>query len=185
LPAGALPSPAGRGLLYQLEQGLGSVLRGRADEQVRHLRPDDRRILGRLGLNVGELVVYSPELLTPAAVARRAALWSARTGRRQWPQPEEASIRVETELEFAFYHAVGYPPFGPLAIRADVAEETFRALVEVTRAGPAELPEELAAAIGGDVEDLAEVALAMGFSEIEAGRFALVRRTERRRRGRW
>jgi ATP-dependent RNA helicase SUPV3L1/SUV3 len=182
LPTAALPSPAGRGLLYQLEQGLGSVLRARADAQVRHLRPEDRRMLGRMGIRVGELVVYSPELLTPAAITRRAALWSARTGRRQWPEPAEASIRVETELEFAFYHAVGYPPFGPLAIRADVAEETFRALVEATRAGPAELPEGLAAAIGGDVEDVAEVAVAMGFVEVDAGRFALVRRAERRRR---
>lgn len=182
LPQGAAPSPAGRGLLYQLEQGLGSVLRARAEAQVRNLKPEDRKIVGRLGLKVGELTIFAPELLTPWAVTRRAALWTARAG-RTIEAPEGASAAIAEGAEVAGFHAIGFPPFGPRALRADVAERVFLKLQEAVRAGPARLPEEVAGWIEGSIGELEEVAIAMGFVEIEPGVFALVRRAPRARRG--
>lgn len=185
LPDGAAPSPAGRGLLYQLEQGLGSVLRARADPQVRHLTADDRRLLRRLGVTVGERVVFSAELLSPWAVERRAALWAARTGTRV-PSPGAAvSTPIAAHGDVGLFYAIGYPPFGPRAIRADVAEQVFARLVAATRAGPAALPEEPGAWLDCAADELQEVAAAMGFVEVEDGLWMLApRRPERSRSGR-
>ncbi|WP_263429716.1 helicase-related protein [Nannocystis pusilla] len=183
LPAAPAPSPAGRGLLYQLEQGLGSVLRARAEQQVRHLTADDRRLLGRLGVKVGELVVFAPELLSAWAVERRAALWAARSGTRVHLPGEAPSLAVRDEDEPAMFHALGFPPFGPRAVRADVAERAYARVLAVTRAGPAALPEELAGWIGCEAGDVPEIVAAMGFEEVEADRWLLApRRPERRGR---
>lgn len=183
-PEGRAPSPAGRGLLYQLEQGLGSVMRARAELQVRSLTPDDRKLLQKIGARVGELVVFVPELLAPAAVLQRAALWSARLGGRALPLPEpgRVSVPVDPAIDVGFYHAIGFPPLGPRAIRADQAERVYQKLLEVTRAGPSALPEELCGWLGCKREELPAIATAMGLTETEPGRFVLVRRVERARR---
>ncbi|MCY1070824.1 helicase-related protein [Nannocystis sp. RBIL2] len=185
LPEGPPPSPAARGLLYQLEQGLGSVLRARAEPQVRHLTGDDRRLLGRLGLKIGELVVFSPELLTTWSVERRAALWAARSGSRVTPPGEARSIALTDDADPAAFHAIGFPPFGPRAIRADIAERVFNRVVAATRAGPAALPEELAAWIGCAADEVPAIVAAMGFDEVAEDRWLLApRRPERRGRRR-
>jgi ATP-dependent RNA helicase SUPV3L1/SUV3 len=184
LPPAPAPSPAARGLLYQLEQGLGSVLRARADPQVRHLTGEDRRLLARLGVQLGELVVFSPELLTPWAVERRAALWAARGGARVEPPGEARSIALADGEEPAPYHALGFVPLGPRAVRADVAERAFTRALAATRGGPGPLPDALAGELGCAAEELPAIAAAMGFSEVEPDRWVLPpRRADRRGRG--
>jgi ATP-dependent RNA helicase SUPV3L1/SUV3 len=44
---------AGKGLVYQLEQGLGSVLRARCEAQVQGLDADDRKLCAQLKITVG------------------------------------------------------------------------------------------------------------------------------------
>lgn len=185
LPPTPAPSPAARGLLYQLEQGLGSVLRARAEPQVRALTAEDRRLLGRLGLKIGELVVFAPELLSPWAVERRAALWAARAGTRLTLPGEALSIALGEEEEAGPYHAIGFPPFGPRAIRADVAERAYVRALAAMRAGPAALPFELAEWIGCASDEVPGIVGAMGFDEVEPDRWVLApRRSERRGRRR-
>lgn len=181
LPEGPPPSPAGRGLLYQLEQGLGSVTRGRADAQVRHLRPEDRRIFARIGVRIGELAVFSQALLSARSLAGRAALWAARTGERGRAPPEAVALRIEAGEEVGYFHAIGFLPLGPVAVRVDVAEEVCARLVAATRAGPSPLPAAAAGWLGCSPEELAEVAEAMGLVEVAEGRFAAARRGPRAR----
>ena len=89
-------SPAGKGLVYQLEHGLGSCLRVRAEMQVRSLSADDRKICGQLGISLGALVVFVPALLEAGAVLRRAALWSAAYGRPPaLPPAGKVSVAIE------------------------------------------------------------------------------------------
>ncbi|HEY8375469.1 MAG TPA: hypothetical protein VIK91_03225, partial [Nannocystis sp.] len=166
-----------------LEQGLGSVLRARADAQVRHLTAEDRRLLGGLGIVVGELVVFSPELLSPWAVQRRAALWAGRSGARGHKVPTATAIEIDEGVEVGYYHAIGYPPFGPRAIRCDLAERTYARLRAATRAGPGALPEEPCAWLSCGPEELAAIAAAMGFVEVRAGQWVLPPRRSRRARG--
>lgn len=180
-------SPAGRGLLYQLEQGLGSVMFARAELQVRGLNAEDRKIFALMKLQPGALVVFVPALLEGEAVLRRAALWSAAHGRAPaLPPAGRVSVPVEEGVDAGWYHAIGYPPFGPRAIRADQAERTFSRLLQVMSAGPSPLPPELASWLGCSQGEVAGVAEAMGLTRVEDERFVFARpeRGRRARRGR-
>jgi ATP-dependent RNA helicase SUPV3L1/SUV3 len=134
--------PAGRGLCYQLEQGLGTVLVAHAGEQVRDLEPRDRSALGRAGVRVGRHVVFSVRLLRPEALRERALLCQAEIGYRlQQPRADAVSFLPSAEVSDAIYAAMGFPVFGGRAIRADVVEPV--ASLVISRASPAEIARRL------------------------------------------
>jgi ATP-dependent RNA helicase SUPV3L1/SUV3 len=121
-------SPAARGLVYQLEQGLGTALFAGAREQIANLDGDDRTMLQRFGVHLGEHVVYLPALLKPNALAKRAALASAywqTNGANLLPRPGAVSFPAARGQNAATCAALGYPLFGPRAVRADVAERVY------------------------------------------------------------
>jgi ATP-dependent RNA helicase SUPV3L1/SUV3 len=119
-------SPAARGLVYQLEQGLGTTLASTAREQLANLDGDDRQWLQRLGVHLGESIVYLPALLKPNAVTKRAALssayWQSKT---PLPRAGAVSFAAARGQNAAACAALGYPLFGPRAVRADVAERVY------------------------------------------------------------
>ena len=123
---GAL-SAAGRGLVYQLEQGLGTALSARAGEQIAGLGAADRDLLSAHGVVLGERLLYLPALLKPRAVERRAAIAAAWFGGRRPPRPDAVSLAAGAGAE-GYYAALGFPVFGGRAIRADVVERAARLL---------------------------------------------------------
>jgi len=178
-------SPAGRGLIYQVEHGLGSVLRAKADAQVRNLTADDRAFCTKNAIQPGNLVVFATGLLTPEAVVQRAALWSAFHGAGgDLPPGKRVSVVVDKDQDPSWYHAIGFPPFGPRAIRADQAERVYSRLMQVMSGGPAPLPPELASWLGCGQADVVGVAIAMGVVPVAENSFALVRADKGGRRGR-
>ncbi|WP_437810999.1 helicase-related protein [Sorangium sp. So ce1078] len=126
----ALPGAA-RGIVYQLEQGLGTAAARDAEEQIAELAPEDRAVLKARGIEVGERVIYAQELLRRGALERRLALCAAWFGRGRvpaCPAPGAVSVPVARGVEPRAYAAIGYPVFGTRALRADVAERVHRAL---------------------------------------------------------
>jgi Superfamily II RNA helicase len=133
---------AGRGLLYQLEQGLGTVLVASAREQVRELDPRDRSALGRAGVRVGRHVVFSAEVLQPAALRERILLCQAEIGRRlDRPRADVVSLLPSSEVSDGTYAAMGFPVIGGRAMRADVVEVVASRMV--SGANPAEIARRL------------------------------------------
>jgi ATP-dependent RNA helicase SUPV3L1/SUV3 len=134
--------PAARGLLYQVEQGLGTALVASAREQVRELDPRDRSALGGAGVRVGRQVVFSARLLRPAALRERTLLCQAEIGRRiDQPRADAASLVPSSEVSDATYVAMGFPVIGGRAIRADLLEVVANRVA--SGAGPAEIAHRL------------------------------------------
>lgn len=130
-PAARELSAAGRGIMYQLEQGLGTARARDAEEQVAGLDDNDRALLQKLGVEVGERVIYAPSLLRRPALVRRAALvhaWFDAGARPRCPRPGAVSVPVTRGAHPKAYAAMGYLVFGDRAIRADVVERVHRAL---------------------------------------------------------
>jgi ATP-dependent RNA helicase SUPV3L1/SUV3 len=126
-------SAAARGLIYQLEQGLGTVSTRAARDQLATLGEDDGRRLATLGVHVGTSVVYVGALLKPAAILKRMALCAAFAyGRLRvgLPRPGAVSMPSRSDVDPSVYAAIGYPVFGPRAVRADVAERVVRLLAD-------------------------------------------------------
>lgn len=171
-------SPAGRGLVYQLEQGLGTVARRQAQDQLRELTEVDRKILRVLDVRMGGYLVYVHCLLAPAALVRRVALSCAYVSGASVPVPPPGAASVEPRAEVAadVYTWIGYPLFGPRAIRADMAERTHRALTDAARRGPFVLPAQLSSWLGCPASLVPDVITAFGYRMLEDGRFVSVRR---------
>jgi ATP-dependent RNA helicase SUPV3L1/SUV3 len=124
-------SPAGRGVAYQIEQGLGTALAESAGAQLAELLPRDRELFEAQGVTLGERVLYLGALLRPRAVERRAALataWFEPPARPLLPRAGAVSMRAPPGADGRAYASIGFPIFGARAIRADVVERARRAL---------------------------------------------------------
>jgi ATP-dependent RNA helicase SUPV3L1/SUV3 len=176
--ASAPAAAALRGLLYQLEQGLGSVSRRQVAAQISQLGADEHAQLRALGIEVGRQSVFSPALLGTALVIARAALVCAwERGRTAHGASAIASMPLDTPyvrlprgLARDACSALGFAPLGQWALRCDVLELLLREL----SAGP------------HDAQVIAErTRLLLGCSDADARAIALElprpRRSRRRR----
>jgi ATP-dependent RNA helicase SUPV3L1/SUV3 len=80
--------------------------------------------------------------------------------------------------------SMGYPVYGPRAIRADLVERVHRTLSEAARKGPFEMPPRVGDWLGSSNGVLGEIIEAFGYREREDGRFESRWRTRSRRRRR-
>jgi ATP-dependent RNA helicase SUPV3L1/SUV3 len=186
LDAGAL-GPAGRGLVYQLEQGLGTVDVVDAAAQASALTNEDKERLQHEGIVIGEAAVYLPRGLRPRSIRLRAALWSAHETQRDpslIPPPGAVSVRLREHDDRSFYPRVGYVVRGALAIRADQLERAF-AWLRSDAANHTPAVPQLGVTLGCAKRRLPAVLAAMGYHLDEQGRARLQRSGGRRpRRGR-
>jgi ATP-dependent RNA helicase SUPV3L1/SUV3 len=121
--------PAGRGLLYQLEQGLGTVTTAQARGQLAELEPEERAALGRMGLVLGRTVVFAPALLSAPSLRLRwvlvaAQLWPAL--RLPCPDPRARRLPFDPEIPARLYDALGFPLAGQHPTRADLVDRRRR-----------------------------------------------------------
>jgi ATP-dependent RNA helicase SUPV3L1/SUV3 len=125
-------SAAGRGLLYQLEQQLGTVLTAEARAQLDALAVGDRALLRAAGIELGRHVVFARSLLGAAALTARAALCSAHFGADPLP-PRAGVVSFPASPRAAASHSLslGYVLLGPRAVRADVVERVARSAAHV------------------------------------------------------
>jgi ATP-dependent RNA helicase SUPV3L1/SUV3 len=151
--------PAARGIVYQLEQGLGTVLVADAQAQLRQLETSDRSRLGRAGIKLGRRVLYAAPLLRPEALSVRRALCQAFLGPGSvldLPSPAMRSIPPADDVDDETYAALGFPVFGGLALRADEVESLAARIAGGLR------EQAVAQRLGCDLETAAAVHAALG-----------------------
>ncbi|MBW2454008.1 MAG: helicase [Deltaproteobacteria bacterium] len=183
-------SASGRGLLYQLQRQLGTVAVGDSRGQLQELTREDRELLEGLGVTVGRRFVYLPALLEPPVVRQRMALCAAQYDKRllaSEPTAMAPAFPTRRGIDGTLYRAVGYPAFGPLAIRVDVIERVDERLDELAKTGAFEAPAELGEWMSCTPDELAQVVVALGYHHTEEGYLRPHKprgRKRRRRRGR-
>lgn len=179
-------SPAGRGLVYQLERGLGTVYRRQARGQVRELNDRDRAILRELDVRLGRSLIYVHSLLSPRAVERRLVLCAQTMPvgvTLRGPRPGAVSMLVQDGVHHTVYRMLGYPVFGPCAIRADMAERVYRALSDAARGRRQfEAPVEIASWLGCKRELVTDIVVGFGYRALDDGLFIAPNRRRRNRR---
>ena len=168
--AAAAASGAMRGIVFALQQGLGSAPRRGMSRAVSTLTPDERRELGRLGVSMGRLNVYFSSLLAPDVLQWRALLHGLRQP-GPLPGPLGApSIAIEPGVAAAAYAACGYQLAGPRAVRVDRLERLAAAARRAAREGPFAISREMLAAAGAGPDDVRGILAALGFPAGEDGR---------------
>jgi ATP-dependent RNA helicase SUPV3L1/SUV3 len=174
---------AGRGVVYQLEQGLGTVLARDARAQLQALTPAERRLLERAGICLGLHVVYLRGSLKAGPVASRAALAAAFWGAEAeavHPPPTAVSMPAEPDRPAALYAAVGFPVAGVRAVRADVLERLVRELRRLARQGRFDPAEPVRRRLSCPRADVRPVVEALGYRDASDGH--VMRPRPRRRR---
>jgi ATP-dependent RNA helicase SUPV3L1/SUV3 len=156
-------SAAGRGLVYQIEQGLGTILATHASTQVAELDARDCGTLESLGVVLGRHVIYVAHLLEPRAVAHRAALCAAWLGTAAPPPPRDRarSCKLARQADASAYVLLGYPVIAGRAVRADLVERAHRAVHDVASDGDPPPPEMLARWLGTSPRDAHAIAVAL------------------------
>ena len=175
-------SGAARGLVFQLIEGLGSLPRVSAHEQIQALKSQDRKMLRKLGLTIGRHSLYLPALLKPAAIKMRRQLWLALhrlTLKPAPPHPGRVSLARPESIQPAYFEAIGYWPFKSMALRVDVLERLAEKIWALTQKGPAVLPVELQAMSGCSFETLSEIVVALGYRRDKQKDHFLFSRTPR------
>ena len=184
-----LAGPA-RGLAFQLSESLGSLARPDLEPLIAGFSKADRQALNRLGVRLATSQVFLPALIKPRAVETRGLLWAVLHGGHAAmplppPTPPAGRVSVATDaVPPGFWEAVGYPPMGPRALRADILERFERELYRRSGEGPLTAAPELAQMIGSTPQDLEGVLAAMGYRrrEDEAGAVTWARGKPPRRR---
>ena len=175
-------SGAARGLLYQLEQGLGTLSARVSRPQLRALTRDDRQQLARFGVRLGYHQVYLAQTLKPAMVARRVALatafWGSDAG-TTWPAPASVSMPVHATRPAEIYAAIGIPRAGSRAVRADVLERIACDLRRAARQGPFTPDDQIRQRLSCPATEVESIVEALGYRPVGDGRFARHRRRKR------
>ncbi len=160
-----LANGAARGLVYRLQQSLGTVGRPEAEDLLATLDRGQRRRLARLGLRIGREHLWIAGALTPAAVRTRALLWAVRA-RRPVPDLPKAGRKVmpaQDGLPEQLYAAIGYRRADAHAFRVDLFEALADTVFALGRQGPFALTRQLITLAGGSAA-LASALVALGAS---------------------
>ncbi len=180
-------SPPARGLVYLLEQELGTATRESGREQLRALSRKDRRSLARLDVRLGTRYLYVASLLEPWHVALRSVLGGLRQTRRPLPSPPPAgaaSAPVDRDVSADLYRVMGYPVLGERAVRVDLVERLAVELRSTVREHKRfELPDAAASWLGCTTEELEPMLVDLGYLRGGDGLFGR-KRQKLSRRGR-
>lgn len=150
---------------------LGVMHRSDLEDLIGGLDPDMRKALRSKGVRLGPVLVFLPALVKPAAVRLRAMLW-ALWNDKSLPMERPADGRVSEVIDQAavdrhFYRMIGYPVFGPRAIRIDMLDRVVTDVYDTADKGVFEAKHKYAEWLGCGLEDLHAVLESMGHRKLK------------------
>ena len=155
----------------QVFAAMGVLPREQIEALIEKLDPDARRVLRNKKVRLGPILVFQPELNKPAAVRLRALLWSLFNDKNlPAPTPPDGAVSFRIDPATAdhhFYRAVGYPVYGPRAIRIDMLDRVISAVYEGAKGGKFKAQHQMAEWLGCNIEDLYAILTAMGHVKVE------------------
>ena len=182
--------PAGKGVVHQLEEGLG-VSDRRHLVTVEQLDDDDRRLLARLDVRIGTRSVYVQSLLKGDAMVRKATLWSVAKGLQPLrPPPANGPTSLPAEgADGAFLTSLGYRRLGARYVRVDIIERIAAHARDWARGNEPRPLDKVLSWLGASPEEGIAALEALGYrlgeaSEEAPDSYPLTKRPPRGRRGR-
>ncbi len=154
----------------RLYDGMGIVPRGELEDLIAGLTPETRAELRAKKIRLGPVLAFMPELNKPAAIKLRAMLWCLYHDVAlppKTPADGVVSVRVEEDNpDHSYYRAIGYPLYGPRAVRIDMLDRVISCVYDHAKEGKFQARHEMAEWLGSSIADLYEVLTAMGHTKI-------------------
>ena len=156
-----------RGISFQLHESLGIRQRSELESLIAGLDAEGRKALRARKVRLGPVLVFIPDLNKPAAVRLRAMLWNLWHGAAlpaKTPADGMTSVKVEN-ADANYYRAIGYPVYGPRAIRVDMLDRLISAIYDNAKDGQFQAKHQMAEWLGCPITDLYAVLEAMGHTK--------------------
>lgn len=170
LVAGDDHTDASRSIAEGVFESLGIVARDALHDDIAKLDEEGRKALRARKVRMGPIIIYMPDLNKPAAVKLRAlllTLWNGGALPAQTPPDGMVSMPVEgKDIDPDFYSKIGYPVYGPRAIRVDMLDRVICAVYDSADKGVFQAQHKMAEWLGCNIPDLYAVLEAMGHTKI-------------------
>ncbi len=168
---GVLPEGAAREIGARLYEHLGVMHRSDLEDLIPQLDADTRKTLRAKGVRLGPILAFLPALVKPAAVKMRALLWGVWNG-KALPVVRPADGRVSEVVDPAtvdrhFYRMIGYPVFGPRAIRIDMLDRVITDVYDTANQGVFDAKHKYAEWLGTNLDGLHAILEAMGHRRLK------------------
>jgi len=168
--------PAGRGLVYQLEKGLGTVPIEHCQEQLADLTARDRQLLASMGLRFGTTHLYLRRLLTRECLLQRVALASVyfqnTTLAFEQLLDKKSITNANHSASMNLSVAMGFVAQGPVLIRVDAHDRLCNELSGCARHGEFTVPRDLAQRLECDELCIDELLVSLGYARRKSGKYA-------------
>lgn len=154
-----------------LHDSMGVTPRENLSAAIALLDSDMRQAVRARGIKLGPVLVFLPALGKPAAVRLKAVLWWLWQDKNlPAPTPKDGvvSYKIDTaSVDENFQRAVGYPVYGPRAIRIDMLDRVISAVYDGAQNGKFRAEHKMAEWLGCTNPELYEILEAMGHVKIE------------------
>lgn len=168
--AGALTGAA-KDIGARLYDHLGVMNRSDLEDVIPGLDPELRKGLRSKGVRLGPILAFVPALVKPAAIRMRAmlwAIWNDKTLPIARPLDGRVSEVVDPEtIDRDFYRMIGYPVFGPRAIRIDMLDRVITDVYDAAQEGIFEAKHKYAEWLGCNLDSLHAVLESMGHRKMK------------------
>lgn len=158
----------GRGLAYQLVDGLGMVPRDQVRGHLNALSQAERKMLRELGVNFGRYAVSVPAVARPDALRLRALLWCVHNGRPvpNLPARRGRSVPDDPAAPDGFYPAIGYIRIGRRLIPVRLYDRLADAAASQLRHGRLTASPQLAAYADLTLAELRQALTTLGYRAV-------------------
>ncbi len=123
-----------RGLVFQLYENNGVIIRNNVDKIVKLIPIEERKKLWGMGIKIGRYHIYLPKMLKPKAVAFRISLWKMFHNLSEKTMIPKSGLNFleNKKLDKNFLLLCGFEKFREFFIRIDILEKLFLKIIEKT-----------------------------------------------------
>ena len=124
-----------RGLVFQLYENNGVVIRNKVEKIVKSIPTEERKKLWGMGIKIGRYHIYLPKMLKPKAVEFRIGLWKIfhnLSDKNKIPK-SGLNFLYDMPLDKDFLLLCGFEKFRNFFVRIDILEKLFLKIIENTK----------------------------------------------------
>jgi ATP-dependent RNA helicase SUPV3L1/SUV3 len=124
-----------RGLVFQLYENNGVIIRSKVDKIVKLIPVVERKKLWGMGIKIGRYHIYLPKMLKPKAVEFRISLWKLfnnLSDKNKIPQ-SGLNFLINEKFEKNFLLLCGFEKFTEFFVRIDILEKLFIKIIDNTK----------------------------------------------------
>jgi len=124
-----------RGLVFQLYENNGVVIRNKVEKIVKSIPVEERKKLWGMGIKIGRYHIYLPKMLKPKAVEFRIGLWKIFHNLSDNNKIPKSGLNFlfDIPLDKDFLLLCGFEKFRNFYVRIDILEKLFLKIIENTK----------------------------------------------------